>query len=166
VAVATLLLLAGCGSGLTAHPAPATTSNAATTPTTQQAEPASTPSGPTRSTSVFHVVLSGTPTHHHRPPSGKATIQILAARGEVCWTFTGVAGIPHPAGAIVGIASTLPSHVGWSPGSPFMALGSHYAPRGCVRAVASAAGQLQSVPADYYVGIASGTHANVLTGLL
>jgi len=189
IAVATSLValsVTGCGSGLTAHPAPPTTpsvpTTAATTTTPGTATKATTTSrvakapAPTQMAPVvhgttFHVALVGAArSRHSRPPSASATIQFLSRLEEVCWTFTKVTGVAHPTEAYIGRVTIAGSPSGLRtpvPATPEFLFGAHYAARGCIRLVASAISELIGSPTgDDDIGIASGKQLNVIWGLL
>ena len=190
--VATSLLalsVAGCGSGLTAHPSPPTTPTTASVPTTPATTttpgtatkttttsrvakaPAPTQTVPVVKGTTIHVALSGAArSRHGRPPSGSATIQFLSTQGEVCWTFTKVTGVAHPTEAYVGNVTIAGSPSGLRtpvPSTPDIVFDPHYAARGCAKLIASAIYEFLTSPVgNYDIGIASGKQLNVIWGLL
>jgi hypothetical protein len=128
-----VLVLTGCGSGLTAHPATQTAA-------AQGGAPSSTTAGATPHAArapdlTFAVVLTGTstlPTGRVVHASLSARLHLLGSRGMICWTFTKVSGVEHPTSAYI--------HDDF--GDLLARLGPHYKAAGCAPISQSSASQI------------------------
>lgn len=138
---ALVLALAGCAGAPAGEPPPP-----------RPAKPASNPFQADVTARSYTLNLAGTPART-RSASAAATLAITAARDQVCWKITRLAGVPAPQFAYI--------HRGGpgTSGPVVIPLGTRYRPAGCVTEVAPAllAG-IEARPADYYLAIHDQAH--------
>lgn len=141
LAAALVLALAGCAAAPAREPAPP-----------RPARPAANPFQADVTARSYTLNLAGTPARA-RGVSAAATLAITAARDQVCWKITRLAGVPAPKFAYI--------HRGGpgTSGPVVIPLGTGYRPTGCVTDVAPAllAG-IEARPAGYYLAIHDQAH--------
>jgi hypothetical protein len=160
--------VAGCGgSGSTAHTAsPAATSTPATT--TPASSPATTPAPTVAPATTFKFVVKGasphaTPSH----ASLNATVRLIAKSSQVCWRFTDVKGLEHPAGAHINRIAASNEELSYTVASLVVQLGKHYSTSGCSSIVPGYISQIDGGPNDFALVIGSaGYPDNALHALL
>lgn len=157
--------LAACGSGTTAHgsagPTAGVTPTASTSKTGATAASGATGAGATSANPAsasprpqspasksLHVVLAATASPFG---SGRASLQIYVAEGEVCWSFQNLTGIANPSGAGIGIGDV-------GGGAVEFSLGDRYAATGCTKPPFARTGleEIVKTPGDFFVEVSTG----------
>jgi hypothetical protein len=94
---------------------------------------------------AIHLAPASTGT---RGGSAAAAITITAPRDQLCWTITGLAGVPAPLFAHIHRGTS------GSNGPVVVPLGTRYQPAGCARGIAPALlAAIEARPAGYYLAI-------------
>jgi hypothetical protein len=155
--------LAACGSGTTAHgsarPTAGVTPTASTSKTSATPASGATGAGATSATPAsarphtpasksLHVVLAATASPSG---SGRASLQIYVAEGEVCWSFQNLTGIANPSAAGIGIGDV-------GGGAVEFSLGDRYAATGCTKPAFARTGleEIVKTPGDFFVEVSTG----------
>ena len=167
-ALLAVIVLAGCGSGLTAHPAASSPRSSApgptatATPTTRTSAPASSPD------KTVTVTLQATTVSSRRPRRGhaslSATLRILGSQGKLCWTFGHVSGLTSPTSAHINQISPIVNvspDVAYNPSDRvFVTLGPRYGVRGCTGVSQVIVSQLEGLLGNFYLAVDSAEYPN------
>jgi hypothetical protein len=86
--------------------------------------------------------------------SGLAVIHLNAAKGTVCWQFTGLKGVTGPTASHI--------HKGGKgvSGPVFIPLGAKFAMKGCTKASKSSITAVETKPGAYYVNVHNAKYPN------
>ena len=141
------VVLAACGGGLTANKK-SVLSPRPTPPITPAVVSAVAPtSAPTQS---FKVALTAAAPSR---ATGSATIRIYRKQGEICWTFSKLIGVGHPAGGAVDLNT--------ASRQTLLAFGNGYTPSGCISHGPQVPFALAEIPP-----VTTGAAANILGDFL